>query len=515
LTHEADELMVVEKINKATLPTQDNEVWVSADSTESQGMSLGLYDSFDFLDYRVKLLDISTDERKAEIAIYYIGSRDPYFIGQATLQQEGWGSETDAAITQARFGPIVVNKRNIVERRVTAVEYPFWVTLEYLGSGSEWQGNHFAELTPHRVLKAGETFFVDGAEYDVAAIYLPLGEFKYITIRNPIPKCEADPCDVTINDISVIKKAVRPWDSDPIWVLPPFNHEHDRVDDVDIPDCVQGDPNGTVYPDEQYRDNYSGSCQDGPTYLDTRYDTIRERILPYPEPALEMWWTDEDKEMRFDTNLLEEKFTEPEEEWRWINIETRPWHYTEFLLPDVADVAGSDGDYILVSSLLTEDSFVACVPAEITLLTKTYDSQPEPAQENEPINFLALVKGDRPYTTKTWTFEVGDTAEGLSVTHKFDEPGTYEVFFLLDNGCEEPAVEGSVEVEVDPCLGDFNDDNTRDTVDIGMMVPAWNTSEGDPEYVKDYDLDEDGDIDLADIMQVVAVWMTDCPYMPD
>jgi hypothetical protein len=48
-----------------------------------------------------------------------------------------------------------------------------------------------------------------------------------------------------------------------------------------------------------------------------------------------------------------------DEYWRWINIETRPWDYTEFILPmrpDVTDPLDEDGDYILVGSWLTEDS---------------------------------------------------------------------------------------------------------------------------------------------------------------
>jgi hypothetical protein len=543
-THEADELMLVENIVPVAQDTTLGEIWVSADSTESYGMQLGLDDSFDFLDYRVELLDVSTDERKAEIAIYYIGNRDPYLIGQATLQQEGWGSGKDAAITQALFGDIYVNTRDYVEQNwVKAVEYPFWVTLEYLGSGSQWHGNHYALLKPHRVLKAGETFFVDGAEYDVAAIYIlanPDGqgpEFKYITIRNPIPKCLCEEndcatevsaatkpccdCDVRINDISVIKKAVRPWDYHKIWVLPPFNHPHDRVDDVDIPDDVQGDPNGDVYPDWQYPDNPADEvCSD--------CDTIFDRLIPDQDPLV-MYWTVEEKEPRFDTNLLEEKFTELEEPmpggedgelWQWINIETLPWHFTEFLLPDVDDkmcgdplnscaAVESQGDYILVSSFMTEDSFVACKPAAIETLT----ASKLVAQENEPIDFAATVSGDEPIKV-VWDFgglvTVPDVLEG---TFAFDEPGQYNVVFQARNECGQDV--DRLRILVEPCFGDFDDDDDRDTIDIGMMVPKWNSQRGDGVYDPIYDADKDGDVDLADIMQVVAVWNTDCPFTAD
>jgi hypothetical protein len=401
------------------------------------------------------------------------------------------------------------------------------------------------------VLKAGETFFVDGAEYDVAAIYIlanPDGqgpEFKYITIRNPIPKCECvtecnntdaasvdggpcceewnyEGCEVRINDISVIKKAVKPFPYDHIWVLPPFNHDHDRVDDVNIPDYIQGDPNDEVFPDTQWPDN------PGPD-LHPAADTIEERILE-DELKLKMYWFPELKEERFDTNLLEEKFTELDptpggsnvEEWRWINIETMPWDYTEFHLPDIGDLLEDEdidddgdldmddarwwyGDYILVSSLMTEDSFVACKPADITFAR----ANPATAQENQPIDFTSLTTGDLPIE-RTWDFNGLGTATGRTATFAFDEPGNYLVTFEAVNECGQDT--RLVRVTVEACPGDFNDDDFRDTTDIGMMVPKWNTSVGDPEYDPLYDLDGDGDIDLADIMQVVALWMTPCPY---
>ena len=65
---------------------------------------------------------------------------------------------------------------------------PFWVTLESIGANS-------ATLIPHHILMAGETFFVDCVEYDVAAIMIgdtdPTAgiepEIKYIMLRTPLP----------------------------------------------------------------------------------------------------------------------------------------------------------------------------------------------------------------------------------------------------------------------------------------------------------------------------------------
>jgi hypothetical protein len=260
-----DEILSVDAIAPAMEDTTLGQIWVSPEPTVEDGMKL-VWDStpqdgwmddgsyMDFLDYRVQLLDVSSDERKAQIGIWYIGKGfgHKYFVGNATLTQEGYGSGKDAALVQAPFGPIEVDKRENLTPQ--AVRYPFWVTLEYLSTPAE---GHYATLTPHRVLQAGESFFVDGAEYDVASIFVlanPDGEgpeVKYITIRNPIPKTT-----VTINTISAEKMGWAKWvdddGDDPAWLLPPFNHavqdgndQHEYVDDINIqPDCMVGDPDG-------------------------------------------------------------------------------------------------------------------------------------------------------------------------------------------------------------------------------------------------------------------------------
>ena len=82
---------------------------------------------------------------------------------------------------------------------------------------------------------------------------------------------------------------------------------------------------------------------------------------PPDQPPAEECYLYEDTEWRFDTNLLEEKFTPDTEKWQWINIDTWPRDYTEFILPKIQDVTDDDGkhddgDFILVSSFMTEDS---------------------------------------------------------------------------------------------------------------------------------------------------------------
>ncbi len=141
-------------------------------------------------------------------------------------------------------------------------------------------------------------------------------------------------------------------------MLPPFNYQHDMVDDVNIPE-----DSNSLGPDVRATDNITTS------HIVASYDLIAERIVE-DTPALvggsSVRWVTEEKEDRFDTNLLEEQFLQTQvgdewdARWQWINIQTMPWDFTEFSLPALLDKpteTGYDsGDYLLVSSFLTEDS---------------------------------------------------------------------------------------------------------------------------------------------------------------
>ncbi len=369
------ETMALEKVWDVAEKTTLGTIAVSTKETVGPlAVPIRIGESMQFLDYQVTVLDILPGDQ-VQLGIYYIGNRSPDYIGPARLQlDDGVGTpENDTALVEARHGPIYIGTDPwTMTPAPTPIYRPFWVTLEFVGPD-------YVTLRPHRILTADETFFVDGAEYYVAAILIedagdaPAGEpwnspdeFKYITLRNPLPKE-----DVKIEEITVEKEGIGA--DEVIPVLPPFNLPHDMIDDINIPDSLQGDPNNTVYPDEQRPDNCGDpySCANACGGLDGCYDTIRERWWGDTEPPvdpLRITWIQEKKEPRFDTNLLEEKFVQDgkegcpagEECWMWKNIETLPWDYTEFKLPELPDVPTepgyTTGDYILVSSWLTEDN---------------------------------------------------------------------------------------------------------------------------------------------------------------
>ena len=187
-----------------------------------------------------------------------------------------------------------------------------------------------------RLLHTEETFFVDGAEYDVAMIYGPTADsLKYITIRNPVP----EHADVNLEDLSVIKECVQ--DGELVPLLPPFNMVHEMVDDISIPDSVDK-PCPTYYP---YGENILPA-----------YDTVEERIISNV-PALEIYFTHKDIEPRFNTNLLE-ILDEGSciEGWRWLDIHTMPDFYKEFVYPELPDIDDGVGDWLVTSSFTAPNS---------------------------------------------------------------------------------------------------------------------------------------------------------------
>jgi len=465
----AFEGVITPTVQFSNTKTTTGTIIVSARETVPGGMNLAVGDSLQFFDYMVTLNDILPGDQ-VQVGIYYIGKGyncpDPVDLSVAM-------AEGEAALVQARYGPVTVYTSTALARdHALPVEKPFWVSLEFVG-------NTYVTLRPYRILSAGyipatgplvgkvtgETFFVDGAEYDVAAILIEPGrELKYITLRNPLPKDVPDnPCEpwcgrdsVVIPDLTVGKVCIPACESLPM--LPPFNYIHDMVDDINIPDCKQGDPNGTVYPDEQLPDNI-GSGDDNLTtgcgtvdFLCNDYDTIAERIVRDVgafDGDLLIAWIEEDKEERFDTNLLEEKFTQTvsvdSELWEWKNIETLPWDYTDLVLPKLPDITdpdagyeADDGDYILVSSWTTEN--------------------------NVRVKFYH----DAAFTPTVKT-------------------GIY-----VNTGTE------------CPCIGDFNKDGVRDIQDLMILANHWNTTSLDTDYEARFDLDNDGDIDIADLMYYVT-----------
>jgi hypothetical protein len=264
------------------------------------------------------------------------------------------------------------------------------------------------EITVGKEISASDTFYVNGVRYDVPAIEVvnktddlgvPGYEFKYITLRTPLPKCP-DLAPGEFGEVLDDGKISSQWivcvpPSTALPLNPPFNQldGYKMVDDINVvlweplkhtDQWPVGDPSGN--PGTEYfplAERYL-TMQNPPipwlTYFKAiPIDTDGDMNPPMPndpqiwlgpyDPAnltvqqLEKWiaydldermvdvykplqvvYIDETEEPRYSTDLLEilnETLyynKEPYENWTKFDIQTLPDRYTEFVLPELPDV---------------------------------------------------------------------------------------------------------------------------------------------------------------------------------
>ena len=299
----------------AYVPDGRKDIDISSDTFE-------LYEDEEltFLDHKmvVKNVDVISGSPpliNMVVDIYYLGNNESELIAPSFMAQIVPGEYVRAG-------------RHTANNKAPDFYEPWYIKAIATGGDR-------AYVQVGRLLHTGETFFVDGAEYDVAMIYGPTKDsLKYITIRNPTPEHE----DVNLEDLSVIKECV--MDGELMPLLPPFNRVHEMVDDISIPDYVD-DPCPIYYP---YGDKILPA-----------YDTVEERIIS-GVPALDIYFTHKDIEPRFNTNLLEILDEGSIESWKWLDIHTMPDFYKEFVYPELPDIDDGAGDWLVTSSFTAPNS---------------------------------------------------------------------------------------------------------------------------------------------------------------
>jgi hypothetical protein len=287
---------------------------------------------FQFLDHAIDVVDITHDSQNnvidAVVDLYYIGNNNIWEVGTddlivANLHLDVGGQQVVAGRHTHAMG---------IDPSFTL---PWYLEVESIGL----QGVY---VKVGRLLHMNETFFVDGAEYDIAMIYGPNDDdLKYITIRNPTPKFT----DVWLDDLSILKESVGICDMLPM--LPPFNmDDHTIVDDIGIPHTCPTDSNGDPI--------YGDYIQDEPGTngrINSCADTVEERLV-YDQDAFESYFVEEIDEERFRTNLLEILDESTTENWNMLCMWTLPWSYTAMVYPDVDDCTccGDDADFLVTTS---------------------------------------------------------------------------------------------------------------------------------------------------------------------
>mgnify|MGYP006285909649 CR=1 FL=1 len=188
----------------------------------------------------------------------------------------------------------------------------------------EYSNDDYMRVRLGRYLYAGETFYVDGVRYDIPSVYVTDdNKFKYITFQTPYPKCDTiwyQNLNLNVHDWSHVptQYLVNLPEDQPIWVLPPFQDDHQLIDDVGLIKDKSGQGQWCI--------PAAGLLLDGP--IENVYGAGLYGPLQY-------YYTEEYYEERFSTSLAERLITEESDEyWQWYNAFTKPYHYTEFYLPD-------------------------------------------------------------------------------------------------------------------------------------------------------------------------------------
>ncbi len=229
-------------------------------------------DTIQFLTHKLKLTTVLVgpgNQTQAQVVVDYTGNN-------------AFGSDS------TNSNAVLTNVNSWFDRhnsQFTAPSQPGTVWYARIDSYDQW--GQVAEITVGSQLQSGETFYVNYVRYDIGAIEVidttgdgVADEFKYITIKTPLPKCDDN--TVILNDdgkpglSSQQIKCYEPGEVLPI--NPPFNGPHTIVDDINVPLWAPlkhmdkwplGDKNSSnVFPFDMYNSEYFPNAE---RYLTMQY----------------------------------------------------------------------------------------------------------------------------------------------------------------------------------------------------------------------------------------------------
>jgi hypothetical protein len=112
---------------------------------------------------------------------------------------------------------------------------------------------------------------------------------------------------------------------------------------------------------------------------------------------------------------------------------------------------------------------------------------------------------------KVIALDMSNPTAPMTLAEQLIPPYTNFPLALAPNGL---LVGGGLLIRLDfvscPCLGDANGDNVIDFDDLNVVLAAFNTSTGDPDFDATADFDADGDVDFADLNVLVSAFNTPC-----
>ena len=286
----------------------DGNIAVQIDVTLKEGQSVN------FMDHKVEFIRPTTGS-DINVKISYIGN----------MHEVEDREKTKLVDEDKKY---YVDRLNNLHPAVTPdADWRFYFNVTSMTYAATPVDKYTATLIVGRELYAGETFYVDGVRYDMPAIYVTSNTadpdanndlFKYITFQSPLPKCDG-PIWADVNEDNQADKShvTCQWlanimPTHDVWVLPPLNEGHIMIDDIDLPKVVC-------------------PCDDDLIIVDDVAGNILGGV-----GELKFHYTAEDIEERFNSSLAERMYVEEcnGQEWDWWSIFTKPYQYTELVLPD-------------------------------------------------------------------------------------------------------------------------------------------------------------------------------------
>ena len=195
-----------------------------------------------FLDHMIEVKEVFTTPACIKIGIWYTGDMEPRFVGDQLISPGDMaliGTKMPATYIQAGGNNIGTLPRGAFFIYVDSINAAANTASIRIGRalGATWTAMEQAAGAPDTLTPDPwwlKRFYVDGHEYNVVAIYSDPNDardFKFITIRTPIPKEGVDLDPVVLIEQHSVR--LQPYEENrPLSVMPPYNYEHTELMDV-------------------------------------------------------------------------------------------------------------------------------------------------------------------------------------------------------------------------------------------------------------------------------------------
>jgi hypothetical protein len=147
-------------------------------------------------------------------------------------------------------------------------------------------------------------------------------------------------------------------------------------------------------------------------------------------------------------------------------------------------------------------------------LTASFTSTPSNPAVSQAITFTATAAGGTGPYTFSWSFGDGSTGTGIILAHAYGAIGGFNVTLMaMDSQGVTASTSHSVIVTSSSTLchaADFNGNGKVDLLDVSMFDLHFGYSAGDPHYNSVYDLNNDGTVNIYDLVLLAQVYGQTC-----